>query len=168
MLALVLVTWMVAAVGVNASIRATSTSKALTSTIATLVVLCGYPGFLLWAFLDWYNWDRYYATFVGLPARIAVGPLVSYAYFSGSWTAFTRGGFWQPRFGLVIVGTGLTLIYSLVAATLTLRALARFDAWLDRPRLSEESPMAGKPARPIEEIEPELQSWGGKTSGSTW
>ena len=55
LLAFGLVTWMVVAVGVHASIRATSTSKALASTIVTLAVLCGYPGFLLWMFLDSYN-----------------------------------------------------------------------------------------------------------------
>jgi ABC-type Na+ efflux pump permease subunit len=154
-----LVTWMVAAVGVHASIRSTSTSKALASTIATLAILCGYPGFLLWMFFDSYSLDRYYTPFVGLPARIAVGPLVSYAYVSESWATMSHGVFRHLRFASSIAaGMILALLYWLVAATLTLRTLTRFDAWLDRPRLSSESPSVREPARAAQEIEPALQS----------
>jgi hypothetical protein len=86
-----LVSWMVAAVGIHASLRATTTSKALASTITTMAVLYGYPIFLIRSFL-WYGVRDYYTTFVGLPSRLAVAPLVSYWQLSGAWTQATTIG----------------------------------------------------------------------------
>ena len=84
---------------------------------------------------------------------------MSYAYVSESWSTLTRGGFGHLRSAnFIAVGMILALLDYLVAATLTLRTLTRFDAWLDRPRLSTESRPVRKPARPVEEIEPALQS----------
>ena len=145
------VSWMVVAVGVHASLRASSTSKALTSTIVTLAILYGYPIFLLVSFWESGVWDRY-TSFVGLPSRVVVGPLVSYADFAGIWGPATMIGI-RP-IGLLLLG-----IYSSVAGFLTFRAVGRFDRWLDRPRMSGAVPiLSKKPSVEAEVAEPALQS----------
>jgi ABC-type transport system involved in multi-copper enzyme maturation permease subunit len=158
--AFVATSWMVAAVGIHASLRATSTSKALASTIGKMVVLYGYPFFLLWVILDNYRWGNYYATFVGLPPRLVVAPLVTYGQFAAiragvappdaefdDWAGFYR------TFGVAMI-----LFYAIIAATLTLRTVRRFDRWLDRPVLSSEDQALRKPAPLAEVAEPALQS----------
>ncbi|WP_435011333.1 ABC transporter permease subunit [Tundrisphaera lichenicola] len=153
-----LVTWLVASVGVHASLRANSTSKALTSTITALFVLSGYPAFLLWSFLEYGVWDRY-VSFVGLPARLAVGPLVSYSYVSREWTTLTVHGYRQLEFiNYIVIGLILLVVYEWIAAILTLRAFRRFDAWLDRPRMTLERRPDRKPAPTVSVSEPGLQS----------
>jgi ABC-type transport system involved in multi-copper enzyme maturation permease subunit len=159
--ALGVATWLVAAVGIRASLKATTTSKALTSTFATLAVLYGYPFFFIWAFLDAYRWDRYYATFVGLPPRIVVGPLATYRYVADLWRATAQGAFFYfPDWIAIVQGAGLLMCYAALAGFLTLRAVVRFDRWLDRPRLSgavEARPIGKKPQEQ-EIAEPLLQS----------
>jgi hypothetical protein len=148
-------------VGIHASLRATSTSKALASTIGTLAVLYGYPFYLFAAFWGENLWGIY-AAFIGLPSRLVVGPLVSYGEFSGVWRQLTLSGVWSVteintiKFGLIVMG-----FYAVVAAGLTYRAVARFDRWLDRPEMSIDDPGARRKPRPLvelEEVEPLLQS----------
>jgi ABC-type transport system involved in multi-copper enzyme maturation permease subunit len=153
-----LVSWMVVAVGIHASLKAASTSKALASTITTLAILYGYPLFLLMAFRGEYLWDTY-AAFVGLPPRLVVAPLVSYGQFSDDWTLATKGEITRiPGFGNVVAGGLLLVIYVLVATLLTAKSVGRFDHWLDRPRLSNREPAVRKPAKTLEEVEAVLQS----------
>ena len=157
-LAFGLVTWMVVAVGVHASLRASTTSKALTSTIVTLFVLYGYPIFLLWMLVGSDRWDPFYGAFVGLPSRIVVGPLVSYGWFSQAWNQAKTIGVSFVAVDFRAVGLFLLGFYVSVAATLTYRTVVRFDRWLDRPELSGDAPVDRKPAKVLDEVEALIQS----------
>jgi ABC-type transport system involved in multi-copper enzyme maturation permease subunit len=156
-----LITWLVAAVGVHASLKATTTSKALAATITKLAVLWGYPFFLLWFLLDSSNWEQYYLPFVGLPPRIVVGPLVSYRYVGDLWRTTAQGGFrYHPDRIAIVFGLLALTFYTALAAFLTYRSVGRFDHWLDRPRLTRESESTPIQKQPREEpiAEPALQS----------
>jgi ABC-type transport system involved in multi-copper enzyme maturation permease subunit len=153
-----LTTWMVAAVGIHASLRANSTSKALASTIGKLVVLYGYPALLFWTLLDSYRWERYYVTFLGLPPRLVVAPLVSYRWFSQAWNEVTTFGVWSNLVNDSTLGLSLMVVYATIAAVLTQRSVARFDRWLDRPAMADDTRAARKPAPFLDEVEPALQS----------
>ena len=121
-----LVSWMVAAVGIHASLRATTTSKALASTIGKLVVLYGYPFILLWAILDrqYYRFYEYYATFLGLPPRLVVAPLVSYRWFSQAWNELRTLGIESSE---VVVFGVLGLALMAVAPQVSYRCFSQ--AW---------------------------------------
>jgi hypothetical protein len=159
LLAFGLITWLVVAVGIHASLRATSTSKALTSTIVTLAVFYGYPVFLLGSFVFSGVWNTY-GSFVGLPTRIVVGPLVSYHQLGQIWWRARTNGITEiPGFGDIFLGVMLLLLYTSVAALLTARSVVRFDRWLDRPSLSVDAPVARKkPADVLDEVEALIQS----------
>ncbi|WP_435017813.1 hypothetical protein TA3x_005433 [Tundrisphaera sp. TA3] len=133
---LALETWLVAAIGVHASMRSATTSKALGKTLAAVFVLAGYPLFILAAFQGARLGDT--ATpFVGLMARCVVAPLVSWTYAANALTIF-RGGLDMSRVyvwaGEIYLVLCLLLVHVAVAAFLTERTFARFDRWLDRPR----------------------------------
>ncbi len=144
--------------GSHASVRASTTSKALTSTIVTLALLYGYPAFLLLSLWEYGVWDRY-VSYVGLPARVVFGPLVSYADFAQVWREATTGDIlavsWLPS---IVIGLFLMGIYGSVAAFLTYRSVGRFDGWLDRPRMRDSAPIPEKEPRESEVAEPALQS----------
>ena len=157
-LAFGLVTWMVVAVGIHASLRASSTSKALTSTIVTLAVLYCYPIFLLLSFLGERLMNSY-TPFVGLPPRIVVGPLVSYEQFGQIWWRATTNGIAAiPYFGEVLLGALILFFYASIAALLTARSVGRFDRWLDRPSMAAGAPAALKKAPVPDEVEALVQS----------
>jgi ABC-type transport system involved in multi-copper enzyme maturation permease subunit len=154
---LALISWMVVAVGIHASLKATTTSKALTSTIVTLVVLYGYPFYLFWSFLEYNVWAHYNA-WVGLPSRLVVGPLVSYGQFSLAWSEVMSGRL-LPYLGVEdVLGVLLLGFYVLIAAFLTYRSVSRFDRWLDRPQVSMKETTARKFAKSVDEVEMLLQS----------
>jgi ABC-type transport system involved in multi-copper enzyme maturation permease subunit len=158
-LAFGVVTWMVAAVGVHASLRAGTTSKALGSTIAALAVLYGYPIFIVMgAFWGTSGWKTYELV-VGIPPMLAIGPLVSYEQFSRVWMWVTRLGE-LSLYHLMVFALGpiLVLVYATIAAVLTHRSVRRFDRWLDRPALSNDIRAPRKPAPLLDEVEPALQS----------
>ncbi len=147
---LALASWLVAAVGVHASSRAPSTSKALAATFGALAVLFGYPAFLIRSFLGFYLWENY-TSFVGFPPRLAVGPLATPGEVAGLWRTATGAGLLRVNWlGVLIFGGCLAALYLLVAALLTYRVVDRFDAWLDRPRLTtgEGGPGLAKPVAP--------------------
>lgn len=161
LLAFGLATWLVAAVGLHASLRATGTSRAIASAIGKLVVLYGYPGFLFWAILGPYAWYSYYVTFLGLPPRLVIAPLVSYRGFGQVWGLATTSGILAVE-GIKYIAFGLAAMaaYAAIAAAVTRRTVAQFDRWLDRPALSDAALASRKP-RPlveVEEAEPALQS----------
>ena len=154
LVALGVISWMVASVGVNASLRAPSTSRALASTLVRLAVLYGYPIVLFRAFFGEYLWNEY-AAFIGWPPRIAVGPLVSYVYFAELLRSGPREifGTLHPRWGVAVL-----VFYAMVAGYYTFRSVGQFDRQLDRPRMSSRSRVAIEPAGPFQEVEPLLQS----------
>ena len=68
-----LLTWLVAAVGILASLRATNTSKAIATTIAALFLLNGYPILLFLGFRGSLPWDSSF-NLLGFMPRLAVAP----------------------------------------------------------------------------------------------
>jgi ABC-type transport system involved in multi-copper enzyme maturation permease subunit len=127
-----LLTWLVAAVGVHASLRATSTSRALASTIATLCFLNGYPILLVLWFRGSLRWD-YSFNLLGFMPRLAAAPLI------------TPRLDWEPWWISAVSSDPLTFVpmgrlwliglYIATASLLTWHSVARFDRLLDRPRL---------------------------------
>lgn len=157
--ALGVVSWMVAAVGIHASLRATSTSRALTSTILTLAILYGYPVFLFDGLLSSGLWDPGYAMLVGLPSRLAVAPLVSYHQSSSAWGQASTSGLMSVTDAPKIVsGLILMAFYASIAAALTFRTVTQFDRWLDRPTITHRPEPHRKPAPSPQEAEAVLQS----------
>ncbi len=149
MAALGLVSWMVAAVGVHASLTSSNTSRALAWTIGTLAVLYGYPIFLL-RFFTKHAWDGYVAV-LGFPARIAVGPLATWGDVARlRTTAMIHGPLSAAEGGDLMLGLVLSSFYFLVAAVLTHRAVAEFDRRLDRPSLTRATVPRPAPAKPAE------------------
>jgi ABC-type transport system involved in multi-copper enzyme maturation permease subunit len=157
-LAFGVVTWMVAAVGVHASLRAGTTSKALGSTIGTLAVLYGYPFFIVMGALWGTNGFKTYELVLGIPTTLVVAPLVSYGWFSRAWGPVMAIGWWSPMVALGLLGLSVLGVYAAIAAILTQRSVRRFDRWLDRPELSNDVRFPRKPAPQLDEIEPALQS----------
>jgi hypothetical protein len=128
-----LLTWLVAAVGIHASLRASSTSRALLSTLATLCLLNGYPILLVLWFRSSLYWD-YSFNLLGFMPRVAAAPLIT-AHLDSvpGWyrPVSTDPLALVPNSRLWLIG-----VYIAVASLLTWRSVARFDRLLDRPRLS--------------------------------
>jgi ABC-type transport system involved in multi-copper enzyme maturation permease subunit len=127
-----LLTWLVAAVGIHASLRARSTSRALASTLATLCLLNGYPILLVLWFRGSLYWD-YSFNLLGFMPRVAAAPLIT-AHLD------SVPGWYRPvsTDPLALVPTSrlwLIGVYIAAASLLTWRSVARFDRLLDRPRL---------------------------------
>ena len=133
-----LLTWLVAAVGILASLRATNTSKAIATTIAALFLLNGYPILLFLGFRGSLPWDSSF-NLLGFMPRLAVAPLVSNRLNGGPWwwnSADTSELVAVPL-TYVPIGTVLLIgVYVAAASILTWHSVARFDRWLDRPKLS--------------------------------
>ncbi len=133
-----LLTWLVAGVGINASLRATSTSRALASTIATLCVLNGYPILLVLGFRgSLWSWDSSF-NLLGFMPRLAAAPLMSIRWDSAPWwsSALSSETHADPLTFVPMGRLWALLIYVVIASLLTWRAVARFDRWLDRPKLA--------------------------------
>jgi hypothetical protein len=125
-----LLTGLAAAIGVHASMRSHSTSRAVASTILTLSVFNGYPLLLISWFLGGLSWNSSFAVLGAMPMLGAV-PIKP--------TLFTATN-WLP------LSLWLLAIYAFAAILLMFRIIKRFDRWLDRPPLLD----AAKP-KPIPE-----------------
>ncbi len=130
-------TWLVASVGIYFSLHATSTSRALVSTIAAICLLNGYPVMLILWFRGSLFWDSSF-NLLGFMPRLAVAPLVSRQPATEPWwTAYRPSAFQVDPLAYVPYGRLLlVLVYVASAAILTWRIVTRFDRWLDRPNLS--------------------------------
>jgi ABC-type transport system involved in multi-copper enzyme maturation permease subunit len=138
-------TWFVAALGIHASLRARSTSRALVSTIVALWVLNGYPFIILAWFMDKLEWESSFSL-LGVMPRLVAAPLVTYREFSQAWLISNAS---DPRHiaatPAIIVGLLLLGVYLAIAALCTGRVISRFDDWLDRPGFCE-APAERQPA----------------------
>jgi ABC-type transport system involved in multi-copper enzyme maturation permease subunit len=127
-----LLTWLVAAVGIHASLRNKSTSRAMASTLATVCLLNGYPILLVLWFRGSLYWDNSFSL-LGFMPRIAAAPLITAHFDSvpGWYRPITTDPLaLVPNSGLWLIG-----VYIAAASLLTWRSVARFDRLLDRPRL---------------------------------
>lgn len=142
-----LLTWLVAMIGIHASIRARSTSAALGSTVGVLWLLNLHPAILLLWFLGSLGWESSFSVLGAMP-WLAVGPLGSYGFVSESWrVAIVEGVRFTPSSAPVYFGLILLAIYGVVAALFTWRIIRRFDLWLERPRLTDTVPINAVAAR---------------------
>jgi hypothetical protein len=132
-----LLTWLVAAVGVHASLRATSTSRALASTIATLCFLNGYPILLVLFFRGSLFLDSSF-NLLGFMPRLAAAPLVKTPFDAAPWwsSAISSDQIAHPLTFVPMGRLWLIGFYIATASLLTWRSVARFDRWLDRPKLA--------------------------------
>jgi ABC-type transport system involved in multi-copper enzyme maturation permease subunit len=131
-----LLTWFVATVGVYSSLRASSTSRALTSALAILAGFNGYPVILLLWFMGSMSWESSYSALGAMPT-LAGWSLVSPRSFDSAWGA-ARAMASLPPIRIFLAGMTLSVlcIYAASALALTRRIVGHFDRWLDRPPLS--------------------------------
>jgi ABC-type transport system involved in multi-copper enzyme maturation permease subunit len=131
-----LLTWLVAAVGVHASLRATNTSRAIAATIATLFFLNGYPILLFLGFRGELSWDSSF-NLLGFMPRLAAAPLMKTSFGAAPWwsSAAQSRPFADPLTFVPMGRLWLIGFYIGTASLLTWRSVARFDRWLDRPKL---------------------------------
>jgi ABC-type transport system involved in multi-copper enzyme maturation permease subunit len=132
-----ILTWLVVALGMHASLRATSTSRALVTTIVSLCLLNGYPLILILWFGGLLDWDSSF-TLLGFMPRLAVAPLVSPQFALDPWWGAAKplGSYFNPL-DFAPIGRLLLLgFYVATATVLTWRVVFRFDDWLDRPGLT--------------------------------
>jgi ABC-type transport system involved in multi-copper enzyme maturation permease subunit len=135
-----LLTWFAAALGIHASLRASSTSRALAQALLILAVCNAYPVILVRWFFGELGWESSYSL-LGLIPRMAVYPLAGADTVGGFRGAAQVLGFdiigWLsflgPRLAIVSFFFG-------AASLLTWRAVVRFDKWLDRPRITGDGP----------------------------
>ena len=85
----VLLTWLAAVIGVHASMRSHSTSRAVASTILTLSVFNGYPLLVISWFLGSLSWNSSFAV-VGAMPMLAAGPLASPRLITETWQEMDR------------------------------------------------------------------------------
>jgi hypothetical protein len=135
-------TWFVAALGVYASVRAQSTSRALAATLVALCLFNGYPAILGLYFLGALGWESSFSV-LGIMPRLAIGPVVTPWFVGESWRLATTAGLWFIPSGLLLAfGLWLLAIYAGAATALTSRVVNQFDRWLDRPRASGTAELA--------------------------
>ncbi len=145
-------TWLVATLGVHASIRARDTSRAMASTLLPLAFLNGYPIIVFLWFLQSIGWSSSY-TLLGAMPSISAWAMISPEQFSACWTVATTGSLPARAWWIIGgIGLGILFIYVGTAIALTWRILRHFDHWLDRPPLSASPAIARVPARPPEEV----------------
>ena len=155
-----LLTWLVAAIGIHASLRATFTSRALSSTIVALCLFNGYQ----FVFIVWFlggvwlfgrvSWDSSFGLLGAMP-MLAAGPLVPTQYVGDAW--WNWQGPKNPSDPNLPATTWITFTYLLVglyaisAILLSIRVIRSFDRWLDRPPLSGANRPHPEPRRPLAE-----------------
>jgi len=129
----VILTWFVATVGVYASLRASSTSRALTSTLTILACVNGYPLILLLWFLGIMSWNSSYPILGAMPS-MAAWSMASNGTIDRLW-ATLRSPYLPPELLATFIVLALCVPFLFVGATLALRRriIAELDRWLDRP-----------------------------------
>lgn len=125
-------TWLVAMIGIHASLRSRSTSRALMVTILVVGVFNAYPIILSEWFLGGLAWNSSFSLLGAMP-RLAVGPVVSYQFANNWWAAASNGLVFTENVG---AGINLVGIYLAAAVVFTVLTVGRFDRCLDRPRLT--------------------------------
>jgi ABC-type transport system involved in multi-copper enzyme maturation permease subunit len=127
--------WLVVAVGIHASLQATSTSRAIVSTIVALCLFNGYPFILVFWFCGFLHRNAS-VSLLGFMPWLAVTPLGSLDFVDERWWRLAKPfGFYVDPTDFVPIGRLVLLVGYLVAAVvLTWRVVGRFDDQLDRPR----------------------------------
>jgi ABC-2 family transporter protein len=136
----VILTWLVAMVGIYFSLQATNTSRALVSTIVALCLFNGYPFIIVVWFIGTLSWNSSFSL-LGFMPRLTITPLVSPQFVAEPWWGAARPlrMYVDPLAFVPIGRLLLVVVYTVAAAMLNWRIVSRFDRWLDRPELSATS-----------------------------
>ncbi|MFI5456759.1 MAG: ABC transporter permease subunit [Isosphaerales bacterium] len=137
-----LLTWFVVALGTHASLKARTTSRALTTTVVILVFLnIGYAGVvfpLLVVFATPYKWQSFE---VGCTPLLASDALLSYPHVANLLEAArTPGRHLDLDLHYVAYATMVLIGYAIAATLLTRRLVRRFDELVVRPRRRQDVP----------------------------
>jgi ABC-type transport system involved in multi-copper enzyme maturation permease subunit len=134
----ILSTWMVTALGIHASLRAQTTSRALVTTIMLLAVLNGYPFVIASLFIGKVYWESSFLVLGAMP-WLAVSPFITPQPDRTSWNMRSVGDrlTLTDSFSITTLALVLVAAYGAITALLTWRVIGQFDVWLDRPRLRE-------------------------------
>jgi ABC-type transport system involved in multi-copper enzyme maturation permease subunit len=140
-------TWFVVALGIHASLRARSTSRALASTLVALCLFNGYPIVLSMYFFNLLDWESSFSV-LGLLPKLAAGLLDAQPFVDDAWVRGLSNTLRisQEKTIVAFCLPLLLMIYVGVAALLTHRVVTRFDRWLDRPRMSDTNQSAPRVA----------------------
>jgi ABC-type transport system involved in multi-copper enzyme maturation permease subunit len=136
-----LTTWLAAMLGIHYSLRATSTSRALASTILALCLLNGFPIVQILWYTGVMPWD-FSSALLGLMPKLAAAAPVSAESVARHWRLSPALPFGRYVGPLEIVRAGavvLVAFYTVFAAVLTWRVTGHFDTVLDRPGLAASS-----------------------------
>jgi hypothetical protein len=147
-----LLTSFVATVGVYSSLRASSTSRAMTSALTILACFNGYPLILFLWFMDSLSWESSYSALGAMPSLVAWS-MISPRSFETAWRTIRTPAVLPPM-KIFLAGMILSVlcIYAVSALALTRRIVGQFDRWLDRPPLSRMRATKPVPARELVEV----------------
>jgi ABC-type transport system involved in multi-copper enzyme maturation permease subunit len=132
-----LLTWFVAAVGVYTSLRTFSTSRALTTAILALAIGNGYPLVLLLWFRGQLDWHSSFSALGVMPSLAAWWLAIPHSTGSASQTIQGFHPYLELWPSSAAIPSVLLLTYAGAAVGLTSWIARRFDRWLDRPPLME-------------------------------
>jgi ABC-type transport system involved in multi-copper enzyme maturation permease subunit len=127
-----LLTWFVATVGVYWSLRASSTSRALAATLATLAAFNGYPILLVLFLQRAIGWEASYSI-LGFMPSIPAWVMVSPQALSAAWTSVTTAAITPPMtIFFAAMGLSMLFIFAATGLALTRRIIGQLDL-PDRP-----------------------------------
>jgi ABC-type transport system involved in multi-copper enzyme maturation permease subunit len=149
---LALLTWFVATVGFYCSLRSSSTSRAIASTLAVLAVANGTPIILLLGFFGVLDWESSYSLLGAMPSYVAWSMVAPDAIVR-LW-AIVSAPHTAPPVGILLVcmGFSLVFIYTATALSLTRRTTVELDHWLERPQPPPMPRNSLPPARQLEKL----------------
>jgi ABC-type transport system involved in multi-copper enzyme maturation permease subunit len=141
--------WFPIALGTYFSLRSKTAARAMTATVAVLVVTNG--AYLMCCLAPWHRWDSAFPL-IGVSPMVMCLSLLSYEdvnqFFTGTVRSKESGDF-------VLVCVISLFLYTVAAAVLTFRAINNFDAIVERPTRRYGAftppPPAGKSERPEDE-----------------
>ncbi len=149
---LALLTWFVAIVGFYCSLRSSSTSRAMGSTLAILAVFNGYPIILLLGFFGAFGWGSSYSVLGAMPSYVAWS-MASSKTIDQIWATIRAPDHAPAVFILLLcMGLSLVFIYTATALSLTRRIAGQLDHWIDRAPSSPKHLTATLKARQAEKL----------------
>jgi hypothetical protein len=135
--------WFVAALGVSLSVRAKSSARAMTATVAILIILNG--GYMMCCIPMQPNSPLValgVTPFILPVSLVTYQELNSFLHFNSSYYSHSDSA---EIAGTCILGV---LAYGIAAGVLTASAISGFDAWIDRPRRGSHEPLRIGPSKP--------------------
>jgi hypothetical protein len=149
---LAFLTWFVSTVGVYCSLRASSTSRAMAMTLATLAVFNGNPIMVLIWFIGSMEWGSSYSVLGAMPSYVAWS-MTSPETIVRIWATVKAPTMPTPLvFMLSCVGISVIFIYWATALSLRQRIARELDHWLDRAPAPAFLANDAMPERELEDV----------------